>query len=72
MKTYRTLLLKYPLERLPPKAVAQLLKVQQEFRRWTEEWARSGGKTPAPEQRPLKYFAKEFICLLYTSDAADE
>jgi hypothetical protein len=26
MKSYRTLVLKYPLERLPPEAVAQLLK----------------------------------------------
>ena len=64
MRSYRTLVLKYPLEKLQPEAaekVAQLLKVQQEFRRWAEEWARSGGKTPLPEQRPLKYFAKEFI-----------
>jgi len=61
MRSYRTLLLKYPLERLPPEAVAQLLKVQEEFRRWAEEWARSGGKAPAPEQRPLKYFAERFI-----------
>jgi len=64
MRSYRTLLLKYRVERLPPEAaekIAQLLKVQEEFRRWAEEWARSGGKTPAPEQRPLKYFAKEFL-----------
>jgi len=57
-------LLKYPLEKLQPEAaekIAQLLKVQQEFRRWAEEWARSGGKAPTPEQRPLKYFAKKFI-----------
>jgi len=62
MKTYRTLVLKYRVEKLPPEAaekIAQLLKIQQEFRRWAEEWARSGGKTP--EQRPLKYFANEFI-----------
>jgi len=61
MKSYRTLVLKYRVEKLPPEAVAQLLKVQQEFRRWAEEWARSGGKTPLPEQRPLKYFAEKFI-----------
>jgi len=61
MKSYRTLVLKYPLERLPPETVVQLLKAQEEFRRWAKEWARSGGKTPAPEQRPLKYFAKEFL-----------
>jgi len=60
MRSYRTLLLKYPLEKLQPEAaekIAQLLKIQQEFRRWAEEWARSGGKAPGP----LKYFAKEFI-----------
>jgi len=64
MRSYRTLLLKYPLEKLQPEVaekIAQLLKVQQEFRRWAWEWARSGGKVPAPEQRPLKYFAKKFI-----------
>jgi len=31
MKAYRTLLLKYPLEKLQPEAVVQLLKAQQEF-----------------------------------------
>jgi len=61
MKSYRTLVLKYRVEKLPPEAVAQLLKIQQEFRQWAWEWARSGGKTPLPEQRPLKYFAVKFI-----------
>ena len=40
MRSYRTLLLKYPLEKLQPEAaekIAQLLKAQQEFRRWAEE-----------------------------------
>jgi Transposase and inactivated derivatives len=63
-RAYRTLLLKYPLEKLPPETVekiAQLLKIQEEFRRWAWEWAKSGGKAEKPEQRPLKYFAKEFI-----------
>jgi len=57
-------LLKYRIERLPPEAaekVAQLLKAQVEFRRWAEERARSGGRAPLPEQRPLKRFANEFI-----------
>ena len=64
MKTYRTLVLKYRVEKLQPEAaekVAQLPKAQVEFRRWAEEWARSNGKTPLPEQRPLKYFAVEFL-----------
>jgi len=61
MKTYRTLVLKYPLEKLPPETVVQLLKIQQEFRRWAEEWARSGGKAEKPEQNPLKYFAEKFL-----------
>jgi len=64
MRSYRTLVLKYPLEKLQPETaekVAQLLKVQEEFRRWAWEWARSGGKAPLPEQRPLKYFAEKFI-----------
>jgi len=71
MKTYRTLVLKYRVERLQPETaekVAQLLKVQQEFRQWAEEWARSGGKAPMPEQRPLKYFAEKFI---YAAGAFD-
>jgi len=64
MKSYRTLLLKYPLERLPPETaekIAQLLKVQEEFRRWAWEWARSGGKAEKPTQNPLKYFAEGFL-----------
>ena len=64
MKSYRTLLLKHRVEKLQPETaekVAQLLKVQQEFRRWAEEWTKSGGETPLPEQRPLKYFAEKFI-----------
>jgi len=64
MRSYRTLLLKYRIERVPPEAaekVAQLLKAQVEFRRWAEERARSGGRAPLPEQRPLKRFANEFI-----------
>jgi len=60
MKTYRTLVLKYPLEKLQPEAVVQLLKAQQEFRRWAEEWAKSGGKAEKPTHKPLKYFAREF------------
>ena len=68
MRSYRTLLLKYPLEKLQPEAVAQLLKVQEEFRRWAEEWARSGGKTPAPGQNPLKYFAEKFIYAAWALD----
>ena len=40
-KTYRILVLKYPLGNLSletAEKVAQPLKVQQEFRRWAEEW----------------------------------
>jgi len=57
-------LLKYRVEKLQPETaekIAQLLKIQEEFRRWAWEWARSGGKALAPEQRPLKYFAVEFL-----------
>jgi len=64
MRSYRTLVLKYRVEKLQPEAaekVAQLLKAQQEFRRWAWEWARSGGKAEKPEQRPLKYFAEKFL-----------
>ena len=71
MRSYRTLVLKYRVEKLQPETaekVAQLLKVQQEFRQWAEEWARSGGKAPMPEQRPLKYFAEKFI---YAAGAFD-
>jgi putative transposase len=59
---YRTLLLSYDLLRLPPEAaekVSALLKVQEEFRRWTEGWLR--GDAEKPRQNPLKYFAKAFL-----------
>jgi putative transposase len=62
-KTYRTLVLKYDLLRLPPEEagkITALLRVQEEFRKWAAEWAKSGGKEPPPE-RPLKYFAERFI-----------
>jgi putative transposase len=62
-KVYRTLVLKYDLLRLPPEEaekVSMLLRVQEEFRRWTTVWAKSGGKEPLPE-RPLKYFARGFL-----------
>jgi len=61
---YRTLVLKYDLLRLPPEVagkVSALLKVQEEFRRWATEWAKSGGSLPPPEHNPLKYFANEFL-----------
>ena len=62
-KTYRTLVLKYDLLRLPQEAgkIPALLKVQEEFRNWATEWAKSGGKEPPPERNPLKYFAERFI-----------
>jgi len=61
---YRTLVLKYDLLKLPPEVaekVSALLKVQEEFRLWTAEWARSGGSLSSPELNPLKYFAKRFL-----------
>jgi putative transposase len=61
---YRSLALKYDLLRLPPEVaekISKLLKVQEEFRRWITEWAKSGGSLPPPERNPLKYFAKEFL-----------
>jgi len=63
-RAYRTLVLKYDLLRLPPEAaekVSALLKVQEEFRRWATEWAKSGGSLPLPEHNPLRYFANEFL-----------
>ncbi len=62
-KTHRTLALKYDLSRLPPEVaekIPALLRVQEEFRRWAAEWAKSGGSLPPPE-RPLKYFAEKFL-----------
>ncbi len=72
MKTaYRTLVLKYDLLRLPPEAaekIPMLLKVQEEFRKWVMEWAKSGGSLPLPERGPLKYFVTRF---LYAGRALD-
>jgi hypothetical protein len=62
-KVYRALVLKYNLLRLPPEVaekIPALLRVQEEFRKWAAEWAKSGGSLPPPE-RPLKYFAEEFL-----------
>jgi len=61
---YRTLVLKYNLLRLPPEdagKVSALLKIQEEFRQWATEWAKSGGREPQPRHNPLKYFAKMFL-----------
>jgi len=58
---YRTLVLKYDLLRLPPEVAGKipaLLQVQEEFRSWTTEWAKSGGSLPLPK-RP--YFAEKFL-----------
>ncbi len=60
---YRTLLLKYDLLRLPPEVaekIPKLLKVQEEFRRWTREWALNRGSLTLPDGS-LKYFAREFL-----------
>jgi len=58
---YRTLVLKYDLLRLPPEVAGKipaLLQVQEEFRNWATEWAKSGGSLPLPK-RP--YFAEKFL-----------
>jgi putative transposase len=59
---YRTLLLSYNMRLLPPETaekVSAFLKVQEEFRRWAEEWLR--GEAEKPERNPLKYFTDEFL-----------
>jgi putative transposase len=63
-KAYRTLVLKYDVLKLPPEVqqkIPALLRVQEEFRRWASEWARSNGKVPMPEENPLRYLAREFV-----------
>jgi putative transposase len=63
-RTYRALVLKYDILWLPPEIQAKipaLLRVQEEFRRWASEWARSGGRAPLPQERPLKYLARKFL-----------
>ena len=63
-RAYRTLVLKYDVLKLPPEVQARipaLLKIQEEFRRWASEWAKSGGKVPMPQEQPLRYLAKEFV-----------
>jgi len=60
-RVYRTLLLKYRIDKLPPETAektAQLLKIRREFQKWAEEWAKGGAQMP--KQNPLKYFAVEF------------
>jgi putative transposase len=59
---YRTLVLKYDLLQLRPEVaekISTLLKVQEEFRQWATEWAKSGGSLPL--YNPLKYFANVFL-----------
>ena len=61
---YRTLVLKYDLQRLPPEAaekIPTLLKLQEEFRRWTAEWVKSGGALPPPPHNPLKHFGTRLL-----------
>jgi putative transposase len=60
---YRTLVLKYDVSRLPPEVASKipgLLQVQEEFRRWANQWLKNP-KTPRPAENPLKYFAVEFL-----------
>jgi putative transposase len=60
---YRTLVLKYDLLKLRPDAaekISALLKVQEEFRRWANQWLKDRD-APKPEKNPLKYFAEKFI-----------
>jgi putative transposase len=64
MEAYRALLLRYDIMRLPPEIqqrVPALLRVQEEFRKWASEWAKSGGKAPLPEENPLRYLAHKFV-----------
>jgi hypothetical protein len=70
MRTYRALLLRYDVERLPPEIeqkVAELLRVQAEFRAWAAEWAKNSGRMPLPERSPLKYSAP---CRMFIYPAA--
>jgi len=63
-RAYRTLVLKYDVLKLPPEAqqkAAKLLEVQQKFRAWVSEWAKSNGRMPLPERNPLKYLAQKFV-----------
>jgi putative transposase len=63
-RAYRALVLKYDILRLPPEAqqkAAKLLEVQQKFRAWASEWARSNGRMPLPEGNLLKYLAQKFV-----------
>jgi putative transposase len=61
--TYRTLVLKYDISKFPPEVaskIPELLQVQEEFRRWANQWLKNP-KTPKPIENPLKYFAVEFL-----------
>jgi putative transposase len=64
MDAYRALVLRYDVLRLPPEAqqrIPALLRVQEEFRKWAAEWAKSNGKVPLPERSPLRRLAREFV-----------
>jgi putative transposase len=63
---YRTLVLKYDTSKLPPEVaskIPELLRVQEEFRQWANQWLKNP-KTPKPVENPLKYFAVEFLYAL--------
>ena len=63
-RAYRALVLKYDVLRLPPEIqqkIPALLKIQAEFQAWASEWAKSGGRMPIPQERPLRYLAQKFI-----------
>jgi len=68
-KTYRALVLRYPLDTPLLEAhrekVVDLLRVQEEFRRWAVS---AGGRGELPRQNPLKYFAQK---LLHAGNALD-
>jgi len=61
---YRTLVLRYNLLQLEPdvaEKISALIKIQEVFRQWADEWGRSGGRLPLPERGPLRRFAKQFL-----------
>jgi putative transposase len=60
---YRTLVLRYDLPPLPPEVasrIPELLRVQEEFRRWVGRWLEDP-KAPRPERGPLKHFVRMFL-----------
>ncbi len=70
--TYRTLVLKYDILRLSPEVavkIPELLKIQQEFHQWVDQWLKTKTK---PAENPLKRLVTAFLYAMNIKKSSTE